>query len=89
MRHATARAVCLVAGEEDVFPGGIRACDWAAASYAEFTASDALDLIRGNPCDLPSCPACGAFIDAALLIRAEAEQAKYDAEREAEKRGAA
>ena len=103
MRHATVWAVIEVATGVNIdspdkahgFPGDFRACDWGEQNFVnvdcdfQFSSVVAKRLREGHRTRLPDCPTCALFVEEAMTLRAEAEQAKYDAEREAEKRGAA
>lgn len=91
MRHATWNAVrALLPNPDAPEVASVAACDFGLLGSGDASESDSLTLhgatllLKGHPAALPTCPACADLVDLALLIRAEAEQAKYDAEREAE-----
>lgn len=90
MRHATVWGVQDVAGAQNFdWRNATRACDWTrriAEGETRFGAGDAGSLVAGRFATLPDCPICASFIDAALVVRAEAEQEKINAEIDAERR---
>lgn len=100
MRHATWNSVLVLLTGKNAglrLDSGVewwprkRACDWADVDQRLEPGTDffgdveAATLRLGETTKLPNCPTCASFIDAALTIRAEAEQEKINAELDAER----
>lgn len=91
LRHATSRAIAWIVGGADLVDFFYQlACDWTLKfnERRDFSTNDAKRLVEGYHTDLPVCPTCAMFVDAALAVRAEKEQQHFDAER-ARQKGAA
>lgn len=101
MRHATWNAIAAITGTRSALntANGVRACDWVETPDRDndaFDATAATKLVGDYPAPvdraLPTCPLCALFVDMALQIRSESEQAlavaAMEAERKAKERAA-